>query len=285
VKATIRGVYLVFLLPLLVAYFWGAESLAASDADFYQQFRHVDAGAVAPLEFPSGQIRLLTDSDYPPFSFQGSNAVMTGISVDVALAACAEIKIICQIVPKPFAELLPSLTRHEGDMVVSGLRLTPENLQKATPTRPYYFSSARFFTRTGMPFSAPDMRDLAGRRVGYVKGTSHAAFLEKFYERSALTPFNDENAMLESLRTAAIEAAFTDSLRGAFWLNGTNARGCCIALGHSFVDRASFTRNMSFLVSTEKPNLREALDYALDRIAEKGITAKIFSRYLPDNPF
>ncbi|MDE2446826.1 MAG: transporter substrate-binding domain-containing protein [Alphaproteobacteria bacterium] len=259
--------------------------MAATDADLYQQYRHVDAGAVAPMEMPTGQIRLLADSDYPPFSFQSGADTMTGIAVDVALAACAEIKMICQVVPRPFAGLLPGLERREGDVVISGLRLAPENLQLAIPTRPFYFSSARFLTRTGMPFSEPDRRSLASRRIGYVKGTSHAAFLEKYYERSALTPFNDENAMLESLRTAAIEVAFTDSLRAAFWLNGANARGCCIALGLSFVDRESFTRNMSFLVRTDQPNLREAFDYALDRIAEKGIMAKVFSRYLPENPF
>jgi polar amino acid transport system substrate-binding protein len=152
-------------------------------------------------------------------------------------------------------------------------------------TRPYFFSSARFVTRTGMPFSQPDVKALAGRRVGYVKGTSHAAFLEKYYERAALTPFNDENALLESLRTAAIDAAFTDSMHVSFWLKGSNARGCCVMLGESFVDRTSFSKSMSMLVSLDKPNLREALDYALDRLEEKNISAKIFARYLPDSPF
>ena len=282
---TIRRVCGAAILLLLVVFLDIKIAETANNTINFQLFRHVDPGAIAPLEYPTGTIKLLAEADYPPFSFQNANAAMAGISVDIAMSACSEIKITCQIIVKPFAELLPALKNHEGDVIITGLRLTPDILRVATATRPYFFSSARFLTRTGMPFTQPDARDLAGRRIGYVKGTSHAAFLLKFYERSALTPFNDENALLESLRTASIDAAFTDSLHASFWLKGSNSRGCCIALGESFVDRATFSRSMSLLVSADKPNLREALDYAMDRLEEKGITAKIFARYLPDSPF
>ena len=282
---TIRRVCGTAILLLLVVFLDIKIAETANNTINFQLFRHVDPGAIAPLEYPTGTIKLLAEADYPPFSFQNANAAMAGISVDIAMSACSEIKITCQIIVKPFAELLPALKNHEGDVIITGLRLTPDILRVATATRPYFFSSARFLTRTGMPFTQPDARDLAGRRIGYVKGTSHAAFLLKFYERSALTPFNDENALLESLRTASIDAAFTDSLHASFWLKGSNSRGCCIALGESFMDRATFSRSMSLLVSADKPNLREALDYAMDRLEEKGITAKIFARYLPDSPF
>ena len=282
---TIRRVCGTAILLLLVVFLDIKIAETANNTINFQLFRHVDLGAIAPLEYPTGTIKLLAEADYPPFSFQNANAAMAGISVDIAMSACSEIKITCQIIVKPFAELLPALKNHEGDVIITGLRLTPDILRVATATRPYFFSSARFLTRTGMPFTQPDARDLAGRRIGYVKGTSHAAFLLKFYERSALTPFNDENALLESLRTASIDAAFTDSLHASFWLKGSNSRGCCIALGESFMDRATFSRSMSLLVSADKPNLREALDYAMDRLEEKGITAKIFARYLPDSPF
>ena len=281
---TIRRVCVGLSLLLSVVNFSPTESKAASNAATMQLFRHVDPGAIAPLDFPTGTIRLLADLEYPPFSFQDSNGAMTGISVDIAIAACAEIKISCQVIKKSFAELLPALKNHEGDVIITGIRLTPEILKITSATRPYFFSSARFITRVGIPFSQPDVRDLAGRRVGYVKATGHAVFLEKYYERSALTPFNDENALLESLRTSSIDAAFTDSLHASFWLKGSNSRRCCIALGESFVDRASFSRSMSLLVDAAQPNLREALDYAMDRLEEKGITAKIFAHYLPDSP-
>jgi polar amino acid transport system substrate-binding protein len=261
------------------------ESLAANSSAVQMQFRHVDIGAVAPAEAIKGPIKLLTDIDFPPFSFENPDKTISGIAVDMALAACAELKLSCQLIPKSFSELLPALKNHEGDVIINGVRLSSDILKIASATRPYYFSSARFLTRTGMVFTQPDMPTLAGRRIGYVKGTSHAAFLEKYYHKSALTPFNDENALLESLRTANIDAAFTDSLHAAFWLKGTNAQKCCVNLGESFIDRQTFSRSMSLVISNDLPNLREAFDYALDRMQEKGITAKIFERYIPESLF
>ena len=283
--STILKVYYFVMVLSLVVFNFTTESLAANNTAAFPLFRHIDSGAVAPLEMPTGPIKFLTDVEFPPFSFQSAGGAMTGMSVDLALAACAELKITCQFISKPFADLLPALKNHEGDAIIAGVQLNPEVLKLVAATRPYFFSSARFITRTGMPFSQPDVKALAGRRLGYVKGTSHAVFLEKYYERAALTPFNDENALLESLRTAAIDVAFADSMHVSYWLKGSNARGCCIMLGESFVDRASFSKSMNMLVSLDQPNLREALDYALDRLEEKNISAKIFARYLPDSPF
>lgn len=275
---------LTSVLALIVV--WQAtESLAANNSSVQMQFRHVDIGAVAPAEAIKGPVKLLTDFDFPPFSFENPDKTISGIAVDMALAACAELKLTCQVIAKPFGELLPAMKNREGDAIISGIRLSSDILKIASATRPYYFSSARFLTRTGVAFTRPDMPTLAGRRIGYVKGTSHAAFLEKYYHKSALTPFNDENALLESLRTASIDAAFTDSLHAAFWLKGTNAQKCCINLGQSFIDRQTFSRSMSIVISNDQPNLREAFDYALDRLQEKGVTAKIFGKYIPESQF
>ena len=282
---TIWRVQSIAFTLVLVALWCSGESMAANNATAQMQFRHIDIGAVAPLEVIKSPVRLLTDVDFPPFSFENPDKTMNGIAVDLAVAACAELKLTCQIIPKSFNELLPALKNHEGDAIMSGVRLNADVMKIASATRPYYFSSARFITRSGMPFTEPDMRALAGRRIGYVKGTSHAAFLGKYYERSALTPFNDENALLESLRTSTIDAAFTDSLHAAFWLKGTNAQKCCVNLGQSFIDRQTFSRSMSIVISNDQPNLREAFDYALDRLQEKGITAKIFGRYIPESQF
>ncbi len=282
---TTRRVQLPVLTLFLIVFGASAESLTANDLAAQVQFRHVDIGAIAPLESIKNPVKLLTDIDFAPFSFENPDKTLSGIAVDLAVAACTELKLTCQVSAKPFADLLPALKNHEGEAIITGMRLSSDILKIASATRPYYFSSARFITRTGMPFTQPDARALAGRRIGYVKGTTHAAFLGKYYERSALTPFNDENALLESLRAATIDAAFTDSLHASFWLKGTNAQKCCITLGESFIDRQSFSRSMSFIISNDQSNLREAFDYALDRLQEKGTTAKIFQRYIPESLF
>jgi polar amino acid transport system substrate-binding protein len=251
----------------------------------FPKFRHVDIGAAAPQDPVSGTVKLLADADFAPFSFKNGNGALTGISVEIAQAACAELSLTCEIIPLPFTDLLPALSRKDGDAIITGMRNTPDILQNANMTRPYFFSFGRFVARTGTPFENPDARSLAGRRLGFVKATSHQVFLEKYYERSALTPFDSEPALFEALRTGKLDVAFTDSLHASFWIKGQASRGCCKSLGAGFIDRNTFTRGLSFLVRNDRENLREGFDFALDRLEEKNLSSKIFARYLPDSPF
>ena len=249
------------------------------------RFRHFEGLAAAPINNLVGPFKLLVDQDFAPFSFQKSDKTMVGISVDLALAACAEIKVTCELVPRPFSELLPALEKGEGQAIVSGLKLSPSVLRNAAMTRPYFFSTAQFLTRIGTTFAVPDVKTLAGRRVGVVKGTSHAAFLDKYFERSALISFADESTMFEQLRVGGLDAAFADAVHNAFWLKGSASRGCCVALGEGFIDRKTFSRGLSFVVRADQPGLREGFDFALDKLEEKGITAQTFARYLPAGAF
>lgn len=244
-------------------------------------FRHIDGLAKFPAAFPQRNIRLLTDRDFPPFSYETPEGKTAGVSVDLALAACTELKATCVVIAKPFNELLPALINNEGDVIVSGLRIDAALLKKATMTRPYFWSLGRFAVRVGSQLRGSDIRSLAGKRIGFVANTSHGAWLEKYYSRSTLTPFPSETEMNEALRTGALDVSFGDGLRLVYWLAGSSSRGCCKPLDGAFVDRQFFSRNLAFLARREEAEMTKALDYALDRLQEKGTSAEIFSRYLP----
>jgi polar amino acid transport system substrate-binding protein len=251
----------------------------------YPKFRHVDVGAAAPLESPKGVIKLLADADFAPFSFKNNNGEVKGISIEIAQSACAELRLQCEIITLPFAELLPALIRGDGAAIITGVRTNAAVLEHASMTRPYFFSSGRFIARVGTPFATPDVISLTRGRIGLIKGTSHQAFLEKYYSHSTLIAFPSEAEMFEALRTGKVDVAFTDSMRASFWLKGTSSRNCCINLGAGFIDRTTFSRGLTFLVRQDQKNLRETFDFALDRLEEKEVTSKIFARYLPDSAF
>jgi polar amino acid transport system substrate-binding protein len=280
---TAARVYFIICMQFIIAFF--GVSLANSADNTFAGFRHVDVGAVAPLETITSTVKLLTDNDFAPFSYVDGQGKLVGLSVEMARQACVLEHITCELVALPFVELVPKLLSGEGDAIISGLRTTPTLLEKITVTRPYYFSSARFIARLGTPFELPDVRTLAGRRIGYVKGTSHQAFLEKYYERSALTPFTSEAEMFEALRTGNLDAAFADTLHADYWMKGTNSRNCCANLGQAFYDRSSFSKGLTFQIRQDHESLRAHFDFALDQIEETGEAAKIMARYLPASPF
>ena len=119
--ATLPSVLFILLAFVLVAVApAGAQDAAAPE---FPLFRHIDSVAKPPVAFAQRNIRLLTDRDFPPFSYETPEGKTAGVSVDLALAACTELRATCTVIAKPFSELLPALLNNEGDVIVSGLRI------------------------------------------------------------------------------------------------------------------------------------------------------------------
>jgi polar amino acid transport system substrate-binding protein len=278
--ATLRRLHVVFLtlLMIVIAHEVRAKEIATAP---FPHFRHVDGGHSPANQTLPKTLVLLTDEDFAPWSFKAADGALTGISVDMARAACAELQISCEIKALPFAELLPALRAEKGDAIISGLRLEAPMALEFALTRPFFQTLGRFAVRSGSPLALSDIRSLAGRRLGYVKGTGHGTFIETYYSRSALSPYDTAADMLEALRTGQVDAAFGDAVNMSFWLKGKASRSCCAFLGKAYLDRATFSRSLVFVARRDAKDTRQALDDALDQLESKNITAEIFARYLP----
>ena len=273
-------------LHLLVAMVLGVAA-QAQDTPAYRLplFRTVNPAAKPPALPAETRLLLLADADFAPFSFAATTGEAAGLAVDLALAACAELKAACEVRLLPFGELLPALAKGDGDVIVSGPLIDDKALANGMMTRPYFRTLARFAVQSGSPLTASDALSLAGKRIGVVKGTAHAAWLEFYYRESEILPFGSEAEAQEALRTGNSDALFGDGLRMIYWVEGANSRGCCKLLDGAYVDRDYFSRSVAFLVRGQAPELRDAFDYALDRLQANGTTEKIFIRYVPLNPW
>jgi polar amino acid transport system substrate-binding protein len=272
------GLNLVLMLMFQVVL--SSDILAAESRPTFPRFRHLDQTSVQSRP-PVATAVMAADADFAPWSFVGEDGSLAGISVEIARAACAEAGLTCDLRALAFPDLLPSLSGPEIKAVLSGVRIDQQRQNQYLFTRPYFQSLGRFVVRTGSPLGAPDIRTLAGRRLGYVADSAHGRFVEQFYPRSALTPFKTYQEALEALRTGQVDVAFGDAVQLAFWLEGDASRSCCAFLGKAFLHRETFSRSLFFTVAKEDVALRDQLDAALDKLESKGVIAAIFARYLP----
>lgn len=280
--ATLRRLNLTFWLLLLIAGTTNSTTWGETASNF-PSFRHVDATTLASPPATSGQIIVLADDDFAPWSFKAADGTLQGISVELATEACKKASLACTFAAKPFSELVPALRKGEAQVVVSGLRPDAAVLSEFRVSKPYFRSLGRFVVREGSPLSTPDIRTLAGKRLGFIANTSHGRFIETFYSRSTLTPFTTAAEMQDALRTGLIDVAFGDAMQWVFWLNGSDARSCCAFLGKAFIHRQTFSRSLVFVGVKDKSTVIDAFDAALDQLDSKAITATIFSRYLPSS--
>ncbi len=250
-------------------------------AEGFPKFRGNTINDAKASDVQGSHLKLLSDANFPPYSFQDVNGLQKGIAVELARSACQLLKVTCEIKLLPFDKLIYALGRNEGDMIISGVRSSTELASRTEMTRAFYVSSGRFVITKTSKLEDASTTTMAGRNLGFVKNSSHGIFIEKYYSRAALKPFDNAAAMLESLRRGALDAAFGDTLQMAFWLKGSASAGCCTELGKPFVDRGTFSQNLVFVLPRERQSLRQAFDHALDQLEQDGTTQGIFSRYIP----
>jgi polar amino acid transport system substrate-binding protein len=248
-------------------------------------FRAAEGQGKPPDIEAAGTLRFLADADFAPFSFASRDGTPAGISVELALAACAEMKLSCAVELRPFAALLPALAGQEADAVLTGPRIDETALAAADATRPYFRTLARFAVQSGSALTTADAASLKGKRLGVVGGSAHEAWLRAYFTSSTIQPFTTEADAQQALRSGNVDALFGDNLHVIYWVSGEASNGCCKVLDHAFSDLGYFSRNLAFFVRSDRADVRAALDYGLDRLQANGTTDKIFNRYIPVNPW
>src|SRR5256885_8452104 len=126
-------------------------------------------------------IRFLTEVDFPPFDFAGSDGNPAGFNVDLARLICEDLKVSCTVQMRRFDTLLAALGENRGDAVIASLAPTPALRQKIDSTDPYYRSPARFVAlrEAGPADLAPER--LEGKKIAVVSGTAHEAYVKTFF--------------------------------------------------------------------------------------------------------
>jgi hypothetical protein len=122
---------------------------------------------------------------------------------------------------------------------------------------------------------------LAGAQVDVVAGTAHAAFIGKLFPAVKRVEHPDFAALLEALAKGEAPLIFSDGVSLAIWLNGPEGAACCAFRGGPYLDPLYFGVGVGIAVRKENPALRRALDYALARIAQRGVHAELYLKYFP----
>ncbi|WP_247657709.1 transporter substrate-binding domain-containing protein [Aquabacter sp. L1I39] len=226
-------------------------------------------------------IRFLTSDDYPPFNFVGQDGALLGFNVDLARAICAELSLTCTIEAAAFDTLLDGLDQNRGDAVIAGLASTPASRQRADFSERYLGTPARFVARRANAISQVTPEAVAAKRVAVVQGTAHEAYLRAFFNEAAIRPYPDGAAAREALKKGEVDLLFGDGIGLSLWLNGTSSENCCAFAGGPFTESRYFGDGLAVAVKSGNDQLKRAIDYALQRIWEKGVYADLYLRWFP----
>jgi polar amino acid transport system substrate-binding protein len=230
-------------------------------------------------------IRFLTEMDYPPFDYAGSDGNPAGFNVDLARFLCDEIKTTCTIQARRFDLLLDALNDNRGDAVIASIAATAETRRHADFSDPYYRTPARFVARVDSPIRDVLPELVEGKKIAVVAGTAHEAFLKEVFTEAEVRAYANAEAAREALRNKDVDLLFGDGIALAFWLNGSDSGGCCAFRGGPYLESRFFGEGVGIAVKRGNDLLRQALNWALFRQWEKGSYTDLWLRYFPISPF
>ena len=230
-------------------------------------------------------VRFLTDDEFPPLHFAGPDGTPTGFSVELARLVCERLSITCTVQARRFDTLLDALAERQGDVVAAAIPLTATLRSRFLATRPYFRWPARFVARTEKGLPPPSAEALAGKAVGVITGSAHAAYLKAFFPKALGREFTDLAAAEGALKRGETDYVFADGLNLALWVDGTESEGCCALIGGDYLENRYFGEGIGFVTRPEDAALSRALDDALQRIWDEGKYTELYLRFFPVSPF
>src|SRR5260370_22960145 len=121
--------------------------------------------------------------------------------------------------------------------------------------------------------------------VGGVAGSAPAASLTGMCTRGGVRSYATGDAARRALRRGEVDFSFGDAISLAFWINGTDSGECCAFSGGPFVESRYFGEGVGIAVRKGNDLLRQALNWALFRVWEKGRYTDLWLRYFSVSPF
>jgi polar amino acid transport system substrate-binding protein len=230
-------------------------------------------------------IRFLTETDYPPFNYAMPDGNPQGFNVDLARLICDEVKVACTIQMRRFDTLIPALNENRGDAIIASIAATPLMRGRVDFSDPYYRTPARFVAKSDSPIDDVAPERLEGKKVAVIAKTAHEAYLKALFPELELRPYPNADAARTALRRDEVDLLFGDAISLAFWINGTESANCCAFRGGPFVDNRYFGEGIGIAVKKGNETLRQAFNWALFRLWEKGRFTDLWLRYFPISPF
>lgn len=206
-EKTVKPVVVICLLELLliaVAFFipplLGAQAQSTEVAGLSEDpsFRTIKE---------RGTLIMGTDIPYGVMEFLDKSGKPAGIDIDIAKEITAALNVELKIETMPFDHLFDALRREEIDVIVSAVSITPERQKKMLFSAPYMaagMSIAVAENTTDIKSEA----DLAGKRVGVLKGTVGEGLVEKstHVDQSLVRRYESNDKRIEDLVGGKLDA-------------------------------------------------------------------------------
>ena len=167
----------------------------------------------APPRASPSALRVGITPTYPPLAFT-QQGHLTGLEVDLARGLEVELGRPVVLVELAWGTLIPALESGTIDVIMSGMSITEERAQRVWFVSHYLRvgQMAMFRKTDDLLLRSPTLLTLTDRRVGFVDGTTGAAYVHGHLPKAQYVPLESTDAGLQALRTGEIDVFVHDAV-------------------------------------------------------------------------
>lgn len=241
------------------------------------------SGANVQAQSEQATLRIAVDAPYPPFAEYDEKGVLTGFDVEISQAICKELNKVCDIRAVPFDSIIPEIIAGNLDMGVAGMGATEERKQLVDFTERYFRCRSVFIEQPGT-FSEITPATVTGKSIAVQSGTLQEAYLrEHFGNVATIVTVNDFNESMALLQENTVDLVLADGLPTYAYLK--TEEGQSLEIIGEAVDADGIMDNASIAVSKDNPELREAINKALEAMRRNGEYGRINRKYFDFNVY
>lgn len=227
------------------------------------------AGGTALATEKNLRVAVLDSS--PGMAFRDANGELTGFTIGIIRALCEEMRVHCNLQVTTIDNVIDETAAGDFDIAAVSLLDTPERRARVIFAKPYFRSISLWFARPGVHPGA------AGIRVTVVRGSAQDRFARAKGWDTVGVRTNGELAV--PLIAGLAQAAIIPMATALGMMKKDEFRH--LGLVSTVMSEPELGGDASFAISPRRPELKEQLDAALERIRRNGTYDRINSLFLP----
>lgn len=176
------------------------------------------------------KVRVASEGAYPPWNAIDPSGKLVGFDIDVMNEICARVKLECSMQAQEWKTIIPSLNAGKYDAIIAGMMITEKRLEAIDFAGPYASTPSILALAKGSPMASyksklerVDLNEitpaeqaeidafralLKGKVIGVQTSTTHAAFIDKYFNDGVTIRRYDTQENLDmDLQAGRIDAA------------------------------------------------------------------------------
>ena len=219
-----------------------------------------------------GKIVVAMEGTWAPWTYHNEADELVGYDVEVAKKIAEKLGVEVSFVEGEFDGLLAGLEAGRYDIMVNGVDIDEERSKKFDFSTPYAYNRTAVIVRADNE-DIQSMEDLSGKHTANTITSTYAAVAEKY--GAEVTGVDDLNQTFELLFSGRIDATLNAEVSYYDYLRAHPDAEIKVAC----LDTETTQVAIPMRKGEETASLREAVDKALDELAQEGVLSQLSNQY------